>query len=192
MKLSIRALVGMFAVVGLAVGFLGAFGWRYATRRLVVIDNPPTTAPGSKGFMFSFDALIVVAGPRWWPGLLVLPAVGLIAATAVALVCWFALKSTSAPWAIWVTLVATAVTTGACVAIATLLLTQEDRPAVLARIVEGASAARPNQTPLTDAQWDREWTPVGLWFPVVGILGALLITAVLYGVQRSIHRQTLR
>ncbi|MCP2196005.1 hypothetical protein LX14_003742 [Williamsia deligens] len=79
-KITVRALMGIVALVGSTVGFAGALGWRYATRRLVVIDNPPTTTPGSKGFMFTFDTVDVVAGPRWWPGLLLLPATGVVVA----------------------------------------------------------------------------------------------------------------
>ncbi len=180
--------MGFYAVIGMTVGLLGALGWRYATRRLVVIDNPPPTTPGSKGFMFTFDTLNVVAGPRWWPGLLLLPATGIVIATAVGLLCWFTLRSKSAAWATWLTLVTTAVATGAGVAIATLLLTQERRPAVLVRISEKASAVGPSETPLTDGQWARAWTPIGLWFPIVGILSALLVTAALCGAYRLTQR----
>ena len=109
MKVTARALLVQVALVGLVIGVLGVLGWRYATRRLVVIDNPPTVKPGDKGFMFTFDSLEYVAGPPWWPGLLLLPAVGVLVGTAAGLICWYALRSNHRPWATSLVLAAPAV-----------------------------------------------------------------------------------
>ncbi|GAA2047967.1 hypothetical protein GCM10009722_00490 [Williamsia deligens] len=56
------------------------------------------------------------------------------------------------------------------------------------RINDRSSAAGSVTTPLTDSHWDREWAPIGLWFPVIGILSALLITTTLYAAYRLTHR----
>ncbi|GAA1905464.1 hypothetical protein LX12_000571 [Williamsia serinedens] len=185
-RLTLRTLVGILVVTGVTVGVLGAVGWRYATRRLVVIADPPPTPPGSTGLVFT-GPLNVVAGPQWWPGLLLLPATGIVVATAVGTLVWALLTLRSGPWATWLTLASAATATGICVAIATLWLTDERRPAVLVRTEEGSDAGA-TTTPLTEGLWDREWAPIGLWFPVVGILVALVITAALYGIHLLAQR----
>lgn len=121
----------------------------------------------------------------WWPGLLFLPATGCVVGVAAGAVCWFALRSNARHWAGWLLLAIPAVAVGVCVAAATLLLTHLDRPAVLIRAVLNSSQnAASDAEPITSAPWNHELAPINWWFPVIGVLSALLLTLLLHSAHR--------
>lgn len=71
-------IVLLSAVVGLAVGFLAALGWRFAVPRVYIDAAPPPTdgSPADIAYFQVFDYLRYVDGPSWWPSVALLPVVG--------------------------------------------------------------------------------------------------------------------
>lgn len=173
--------------VGALVGLLGAVGWRHGTRRRILLDNPPPMRPGDTGFMFTFDYLQHVAGPRWWPELLVLPAIGATVAVVVGLFYW-RLRPINRQSAEWLAVALPAGVAGAAVAATAVLLTYTDQPAVLVRSEQGSSSAPLTTDLIAGGPWSYELAPVPVWFPAIGIASAVMLSIAMYSAHRAVRR----
>ncbi|MGZ8178237.1 hypothetical protein ACXVUM_09930 [Williamsia sp. SKLECPSW1] len=180
MDLLRRAPLIHFTIVGALVGVIGAVGWRHGTRRTVFVENLPPANPGDKGVLFTFDHLQHLSGPRWWPELLVLPMTGIVVALTAGLVCTAVRRSAEHRPADWLGSTVPAAIAGAAVALAAILLTHIDRPSELVRIVPySSSASTTSSGAITGEPWSHELVPAAIWFPAIGIVTAIALSALL-------------
>ncbi len=134
-----------------------------------------------------------ISGPRWWPEMLVLPAIGAVVAMVLSLICWTVLRTRTGRVVESLLVSIPAAVTGASVGGVAVLFAHVDRPRVLSRIVEEAPRDPSGADDLVaGGPWSHELAPIGVWFPVVGILAALLVSAALSAGRWALRRSAIQ
>lgn len=177
------------------VGLVGILGWRYASDRLIIATGPQAREalnnPDVAGYFFVSDYLQVVAGPRWFPELLAIPAAATLFGLLIGGLSLPARHAASATARV-VTGAATAAIIGAGVGLAVAFYARNTPPRLLVEPVTDPSFVltdaiiAANPTGLHDVPYKLSVSPELVYFPLLGALSAVIVLVILNAAHRGI------
>lgn len=171
-------------------------GWRYASHRLYidVSRSAADIGEGHKGYMFTFDYLQTVAGPRWFPELLLFLVAGLVIGAVGGMASMFAVRITARRWCRTVALSTITVVVGAGIGLIAVAYSRSIPPELLILPVTDPSFVltdamiAANPTSIYGAPKYVDASPELVYFPLAGPLCAVAISLILEAARRSITR----
>ena len=176
------------------MGLVAVFGWRYASPRRLVLSDPTGEFAGQDRGFFTFDYLLAVAGPRWFPELLVFPIVGLLVGAVIGLAA-VPMSASGPGWRKTTISMVGALVTGAVIGLFAALYARQVYPSQLVQKVDDPSFV------LTDAWIEAnpflirggpryfEMSPELVYFPLTGALCALTVVLIAEVIRRVILRE---
>ncbi|MFI8774894.1 hypothetical protein ACIGKQ_22415 [Gordonia sp. NPDC062954] len=188
-----RGQIAASALTGAVVGLAAVIGWRYASpRQFIDFGYSAREISGhDSGYFFTFDYLQSVAGPRWFPELLVLPLVGVLIGAVMGLAA-LVVPAPVSGWRTTAVQVVSALLIGAGMGLVVALYARQVQPALLIQPVKDPSFV-PTDTDIGSLSAVRgappylDMSPELVYFPLVGAFCAAIVRIILESIRRMIR-----
>lgn len=174
------------------MGLAAVICWRFASpRQLIDLGHSAGEISGDdSGYFFTFDYLQSVAGPRWFPELLVFPVVGMLTGAVIGLAA-VVVPATASAWRTTIVQLVSALLIGAGTGLVVALYARQVQPALLIQPVKDPSFV-PTDTDIGSLSAIRgappyfDMSPELVYFPLAGALCAAIVRVILESARRMI------